>query len=101
VQAALALVVTMSTTMIPWGPAAACFVAVQIFTHTFAFGLLARLDTTGRAVAATPAMLMSGAALGPIVGGVLGQSFGFGALGLAAVVVAAASIAAFSRARSA
>lgn len=32
-----------------------------LFVHTFAFGLLARLDPTGRAVAGTPAMLMVGA----------------------------------------
>ena len=81
-----------------WAPAAAFFVAVQIFTHTFAFGLLARLDPTGRAVAATPAMLMIGAALGPVVGGALGQNLGYGALGIAAVIVALLSIGFFSKA---
>jgi predicted MFS family arabinose efflux permease len=99
VQAALALVVTMAAAFPLWAPAAACFVAVQIFTHTFAFGLLARLDPSGRAVAATPAMLMIGAALGPILGGALGQNLGFGALGVAAVVVAALSITCFARAK--
>jgi hypothetical protein len=47
--------------------AASVFAAVMIFTHTFAFGLLARLDLSGRAMAATPAMLMIGAAIGPIL----------------------------------
>lgn len=101
VQAVLALVVTMATAFPVWAPAAAVFVAVQIFTHTFAFGLLARLDTSGRAVAATPAMLMIGAALGPIVGGALGQNLGFPALGIAAVVVALVSSGFFTRARTA
>ena len=96
VQAVLALVVTMSTQIQIWAPAAAVFVAVQIFTHTFAFGLLARMDPTGRAVAATPAMLMIGSALGPAVGGALGLNLGFGALGIAGVLVACVSIIAFT-----
>jgi predicted MFS family arabinose efflux permease len=101
VQAVVALAVTMATTFSFWAPAAAVFVAIQIFTHTFAFGLLARLDPSGRAVAATPAMLMIGAALGPIVGGVLGENFGFGALGFAAVLVALIAIAFFTKAKTA
>lgn len=100
VQAMLALVVTSATTIVAWAPAAATFVAIQIFTHTFAFGLLARLDPTGRAVAATPAMLMVGAALGPIVGGALGENYGYPALGMAAVVVSMISIALFTRAKT-
>jgi len=101
VQAALALIVTTATVFVVWAPAAAVFVAVQIFTHTFAFGILARLDPSGRAVAATPAMLMIGAALGPIIGGALGQNFGFSALGIAAVIVAAVSIGFFTKAKTA
>jgi predicted MFS family arabinose efflux permease len=101
VQALFAVIVTSATAFVLWAPVAAFFVAIQIFTHTFAFGLLARLDPTGRAVAATPAMLMIGAALGPIVGGALGQNFGFGALGAAAVLVSVASTIFFSKARTA
>ncbi|MDH4414132.1 MAG: MFS transporter [Rhizobium sp.] len=101
VQAVLAIVVTSATAFQIWAPAAAIFVAVQIFTHTFAFGLLARLDPTGRAVAATPAMLMVGAALGPIFGGALGENLGFAALGIMACVVSAISISFFTIARSA
>lgn len=100
VQAVLALVVTSATSIVLWAPAAATFVAVQIFTHTFAFGLLARLDPTGRAVAATPAMLMVGAALGPIVGGALGENFGYPALGIAAVIVSMISIGLFTKAKT-
>ncbi len=101
VQAVLALIVTGATAFVFWAPAAAIFVAVQIFTHTFAFGLLARLDPSGRAVAATPATLMIGAALGPIVGGALGENLGFSALGIAAVLVATISIGFFTKARTA
>ena len=101
VQAILAILVTSATAFQIWAPAAAVFVAVQIFTHTFVFGLLSQLDPTGRAAAATPAMLMIGAALGPIVGGVLGENLGFGALGVAAALVAASSITCFTLARSA
>lgn len=98
VQAILAVIVTTATVFPVWAPAAAVFVAVQIFTHTFAFGLLARLDTSGRAVAATPAMLMIGSALGPFIGGALSQNIGFGALAVAAVIVGAASALCFRKA---
>lgn len=98
VQAVLGVLVTTATAFTLWAPAAAVFVAVQIFTHTFAFGLLARLEPSGRAAAATPAMLMTGAALGPIVGGALGEAYGFGALGVAAVIVALISIGFFTKA---
>ncbi|AOJ96516.1 MFS transporter [Burkholderia multivorans] len=97
VQAALALVITQSSALAPYAAASAAFAAVMIFTHTFAFGVLARIDATGRAVAATPAMLMTGAAVGPIVGGTLVKFSGYGSLGLAAVLMAAAAIGCFSR----
>ena len=100
VQALVAVVVTTAGAFSVWAPATAVFVAIQIFTHTFAFGLLARLDPSGRAVAATPAMLMIGAALGPLIGGLLGEHFGFGALGLAAVLVAFVSITFFTKGKT-
>ena len=99
VQAALALGVTTATVMPVWGPSAAFFVTTQIFTHTFVFGLLSRLDPSGRATAATPAMALIGAALGPFVGGVLAQQHGFEALGMAAVAVGLCSAACFTVAR--
>ncbi len=101
VQAVLAVIVTSTTVFNLWAPAAAVFVSIQIFTHTFAFGRLAQLDPTGRALAATPATLMVGAALGPIVGGALGQNLGYPALGVAAVVVSIISIGFFTKAKSA
>lgn len=96
-QAALAMILTFATAFTLWAPAAAIFVAVQIFTHTFAFGLLARMDPSGRAVAATPAMLMAGSALGPIVGGALIEIFSINAVGIVAIGVALLSVACFTR----
>jgi predicted MFS family arabinose efflux permease len=98
VQAALALIITQSSAFPPYATATACFVAVMIFTHTFAFGLLARLDPAGRALSATPAMLMTGAAIGPILGGTLVKSAGYGSLGFAAVVIATISVYCFAQA---
>ncbi|HIE1650153.1 TPA: MFS transporter [Burkholderia cenocepacia] len=97
VQAALALVITQSAAFVPYAAATSVFAAVMIFTHTFAFGMLACIDRTGRAVAATPAMLMTGAAIGPVLGGTLVKQSGYGSLGFAAVLIAAAAVICFSR----
>jgi predicted MFS family arabinose efflux permease len=75
------------------------FAAVMIFTHTFAFGLLSKLEGSGRALAATPAMLMVGSAIGPILGGTLVKFFGYPAIGVAACIFALIAVALFSRAR--
>ena len=99
VQAVLALIITLVIAFPAYAGAGAVFVSVMIFTHTFAFGLLARLDPSGRAVAATPAMLMVGAAIGPLLGGTLVKYSGYGAIGIAAVVVAVAAVLFFSQAR--
>ncbi|WP_284615090.1 MFS transporter [Aquabacterium humicola] len=101
VQAGLAMVIMNAAHFVPYAIAAAVFAAVMIFTHTFGFGLLSRLDASGRALAATPAMLMVGAALGPIVGGTLVKSHGYGSLGLAAVVIATVAVGCFLRLPSA
>jgi predicted MFS family arabinose efflux permease len=98
-QAVLALVITHAVSFAPYAAASALFVAVMIFTHTFAFGLVARLDPTGRALAATPAMLMVGAAAGPVLGGTFVKSLGYGSIGFAAIVIAALALTSFSRAR--
>ncbi|MBR7976915.1 MFS transporter [Burkholderia vietnamiensis] len=97
VQAALALIITHSVTVGPYAAATSVFAAVMIFTHTFAFGMLARIDRTGRAVAATPAMLMTGAAIGPLLGGTLVKHSGYGSLGIAAAMIAVAAVFCFSR----
>lgn len=96
-QAVLVVVLMNSMTFAPYAAAAAVFAAVMIFTHTFAFGLLARLDRSGRALAATPAMLMVGASVGPILGGTLIKAAGYGSLGIAAGVIAVLAVFCFSR----
>ncbi|QUX95005.1 MFS transporter [Marinomonas sp. CT5] len=74
-----------------------CFVPLMIFTHTFVFGLLSRLDLSGRAMAATPAMLMIGAAIGPILGGTIIKFLGYPGIGIAALVFGTVSLGCFIR----
>ena len=67
----------------------------MLFTHTFAFGTLARLDITGRVVAATPAMVMIGSAIGPVLAGTLVKLSGYGAIGVAAALIDAVALVCF------
>nr|WP_315591920.1 MFS transporter [uncultured Cupriavidus sp.] len=100
-QAVFAMVVT-HTGIYPLFAASGALMAFTIlFTHTYAFGLLARLDSTGRAVAATPAMLMAGAAIAPFLGGTLVKFVGFSAIGYAAVVLVAVQLLLFNLTRRA
>jgi len=96
-QAALALLIATTSGFAPYALATAVFVVPMLFTHTFAFGLLAQLDVTGRATAATPAMLMIGSAIGPVLGGTLVKAFGYGGLGAAALLIDLVAIVLFSR----
>jgi predicted MFS family arabinose efflux permease len=48
-------------------------------------------------MAATPAMVMIGAAIGPVLGGTLIQSFGYASLGLAALALGSVAVLCFSR----
>lgn len=98
-QAVIALVITQSQGFAPYAAATAVFAAVMIFTHTFAFGLLSALDPSGRAPAATPAMLMIGSAIGPVLGGTLVKAFGYGSLGIVALLLAIGAVACFSQLR--
>jgi predicted MFS family arabinose efflux permease len=99
-QAILAWVISNTTSFAPYALATSLWVFAMIFTHTFLFGFLAKLDTTGRAVAYTPAMLMAGSAVGPLLGGALIVRFGFGAIGVTAVVIGLVSFLFFSRLRT-
>jgi len=99
-QAVLALLLTQSEAFPPYATGALFFAAVMIFTHTFAFGLLAALDPSGRAVGATPAMVMIGAAVGPLLGGTLVKLAGYSSLGFAAVAIAACAVVCFLPCRS-
>lgn len=90
-QALIAIAITHSTSFGPYAVAVSFCAFVMLFTHTFVFGLLARLDASGRAVSATPAMVMTGAAVGPVLGGTLVNAWGYPALGIAATAIAAAA----------
>jgi predicted MFS family arabinose efflux permease len=96
-QALIALGIAFSGSFPAYAAPSVFFAAVMIFTHTFAFGVLSKLDPTARALAGTPAMLMIGAAVGPILGGLLVQGSGYGSLGVAAVVIAAIAVFLFSK----
>ena len=86
-QAALGLSITQAPAFAAYAFAACSFIALLIFTHTFVFGFLAREDRSGRAVAATPVMVMTGSAIGPLLGGALAQQAGYGSLGWAAAAI--------------
>jgi predicted MFS family arabinose efflux permease len=96
-QALLSAVIMNATDFNAYAAAASVFAAVMIFTHTFAFGLMARLEPTGRAMAATPAMLMVGSAIGPVMGGTLVKTNGYGSLGLAALLIGSLAVACMLR----
>jgi predicted MFS family arabinose efflux permease len=100
-QAAIAIGITHSVVFGSYALAVSVCAFVMIFTHTFVFGLLARLDPSGRAVSATPAMVMTGAALGPLLGGTLVNAWGYPALGIVAAAVAALAFVFFHSMRSA
>lgn len=97
-QAVLTCLIVFVGTFSSYAFAAALFIAVMIFTHTFAFGLLAKLDPSGRAVAATAATLMIGAAIGPILGGVLVQQIGYPAMAVTVIIVGMVASSLFARA---
>lgn len=78
-----------------YAAAAALGTSALTVTHLFAFGFLARQDPTGRAVAATPVMVMAGSATGPLLGGVLAQHAGYGSLGIAAALIGIVSATSF------
>lgn len=95
VQFALVAMIMLSTRFESYALAASVFVAVMVFTHTFAFGAIAKLDPSGRALAGTPAMIMIGASIGPILGGSLVKFHGYQGIPVAAFFIALVSIGAF------
>ena len=96
-QILLVAVVMTATSFAPYAVAAALFPSVMVFTHTFAFGLLAALDPSGRSLAATPAMLMAGAAIGALLGGTLVKLFGYSSIVAIAAFFAVFAVMCFSR----
>lgn len=70
-QAALAHLIATSKAFPVYAIATCLYPSMVIFTHAYLFGLIARLDRTGHAVAATPAMMMTGSCIGPALAGAL------------------------------
>lgn len=91
-QAIFALSLTNASQLPLYAAPAIFYVGLVVFTHIFLFGLLARIDITGRAVAATPAMMMFGSAMGPALGGGIVATFGYHALGWSVAVFAAVAV---------
>jgi MFS family permease len=88
-QAALALAITLSSDFLPYALAGSVYPAVLIFMHTFLFGLIARLDPSGRALASTPAMMMTGSAIGPALAGMVAMRAGYEGQAVLALAVGA------------
>ncbi|WCN09427.1 MFS transporter [Marinomonas mediterranea] len=97
IQVTLANIIMNSSSLPLFGAASIVFVSLIMFTHIFVFGLLAKLDTSGRALAATPAVLMIGAAVGPVLGGTIVKIAGYHGIGIAAVVFGCISVFCFMR----
>ena len=95
IQAIAALAVTQLSAFSVYMVATSILIAVVTFTHVFAFGLLARMDPSGRVVAATPVMVMTGSSIGPLIGGVLAQHISYASLGWAALVLGLLSATSF------
>lgn len=97
IQAILAATVAFSSSFSAYALAGSVIVAVMIFSHVFCFGFLAASDPSGRAASATPAMLMTGGAVGPVLGGTLVKIVGYPGLGFAALIVDLIALWLFSR----
>lgn len=91
-QTVLALSITHASITPFYALPAVAYVSIVIFTHTFLFGFLSNVDTTGRAVAATPAMMMSGSAIGPVLGGLIVANVGYAGLGWAVLAISCLAI---------
>lgn len=87
IHAGIAVTVSNSPAFLPYAAAGSLLVFMTIFSHTFMFGVISKLDPTGRAASSTPAMLTLGAAIGPALGGAVLQFAGFNAVGFVAAGV--------------
>ncbi|WP_075178539.1 MFS transporter [Neptunomonas phycophila] len=96
-QVILSNIMMNATGFVFYAASAAFFVAALIFVHPFFFGLVAKLDTSGRALAATPAMIMSGAAIGPVLGGTIVKLVGYHGIGIAVAVLGTITLICFTR----
>lgn len=96
IHGACSIMLTSTTNFYLYSLGFIAMIFVTIFGHTFIFGLFAKFDPSGRMNASTPSMLMLGTAIGPIVGGVIVQHWGFPTMGLTSAAVAFCGAACFA-----
>ncbi len=96
-QALFALTLSGASTFPFYAVPVALYVTLVIFTHTFLFGLLSRIDPSGQSVSATPAMMMIGSAIGPVLGGIVVAQHGYAGLGWAASLISLVAVSLMSR----
>nr|WP_241030983.1 MFS transporter [Paraburkholderia sp. Ac-20347] len=96
-HAALVVVLMNATSFPAYVAAMVLLPGLMIFMHTFTFGAIAKLDRSGRSLAAFPASIMIGSALGPVVGGTLVKFSGYRALGSGAMVLCIIIVSCFLR----
>lgn len=96
-QALFALSLSGASAFSLYAAPAAFYVTLVIFTHTFLFGLLSRIDPSGRSVSATPAMMMTGSAIGPVLGGIVVAQLGYAGLGWAVCLISLVAVSLMSR----
>lgn len=90
------ITLTSTTSFLVYSTGFIVMIFATIFGHTFIFGLFAKFDPSGRMNASTPSMLMLGTAIGPIVGGVVVQHWGFPTMGMTSAAVAFCGAACFA-----
>lgn len=97
VQAAFCALLYGSPLFATYALAACGVIGALVFTHVFAFGLLAKIDPSSRAIAMSPAIMMAGSACGPVLGGSLIKAFDYSALAVAGVMIGALAVSCFAR----
>jgi len=95
VHAVLAVTASSSPDFLPYAVAGSLLIFMTIFSHTFMFGVIAKLDPSGNTASSTPAMITLGAMIGPALGGAVAQYVGFFALGWVSAAAPLASSACF------
>jgi len=92
VQALCSALIYGAAPLAVYAIAAPLFVTTMMFAQVFAFGLISKLDTSGRASALSASLLMVGMTIGPILGGIIVKAHGYALLAFVSPIVAAIAI---------
>jgi predicted MFS family arabinose efflux permease len=95
IHAVFTITASSSATFTPYAVAGSLLIFMTLFSHTFMFGLIAKIDPSGRTASSTPAMITLGAMMGPALGGAMAQFVGFYAIGWVSAALLLASSACF------